>query len=274
MSPSRTIAHMRADEVLRAIANVHTQDFFMTEVKDGPTISRDHMRLDAVAIPRSYSHPRFIGYEVKVSRSDWLRDDKWHAYTDFCHEFYIACPSGLIQHEEVPEGVGLAWVTPGSLHVTRKRKALYRKIEPDAMFLLYVVYSRLESDRWPFFSDAEAYFRALVEHKRNAHMLGQKVKGAIRERIQALQDEAEQARDQLAEFENLKAVFKEFGVNIGRYGAQYEARQILKEWRNGGGMPPDLRDLRFRLADAERTIRHVIDKLTAKSEKAEEEVAP
>lgn len=271
MSPSKAVAHMRADEVLRGLSRIHTGDFWTTEVKDGPTAARNGgaMRIDGVAISRSWAHPRFVGYEVKVSRSDWLRDDKWHAYTEFCHEFYIACPSGLIQPEEVPQDVGLAWVSPDTLHVTRKRKAVFQKIEPDAWFLMYLIYSKLDSDRYPFFSSAVEYWEAFVRSRAHRHNLGAQVSGALKEHIEDLTREVVRARDQIAEFERVKSEMRSAGLEAGEWGTSYTLRNVLREWRQGGGTPEDLRQLRYRLQSARTQIDAVIDGLTSKAEKAE-----
>lgn len=69
-------------------------------------------RLDVVAFnlwgARSY---RTVGFEIKVSRGDWMREladfrkqDEWLAVVD---EFFIVAPGGLVKPEELPQGWGL-----------------------------------------------------------------------------------------------------------------------------------------------------------------------
>jgi hypothetical protein len=72
-------------------------------------------RLDAFAFhlwPSGGYRP--TGFEVKVSRSDFLHDLKQPAkrarYLALCQYFYYVVPSGLVQPEEVPEEAGLLWV--------------------------------------------------------------------------------------------------------------------------------------------------------------------
>lgn len=52
-----------------------------------------------------------IGYEIKVSRSDFARElenpRKRKALEEVCHECYFAAPKGLIDPRELPEGWGL-----------------------------------------------------------------------------------------------------------------------------------------------------------------------
>lgn len=65
-----------------------------------------------------------IGIEIKVSRSDWLREAKNPAKTspmfDNCDRFYLACPSGMVSASEVP----LNW---GVLHFDGTRMKVAKK---------------------------------------------------------------------------------------------------------------------------------------------------
>lgn len=55
-----------------------------------------------------------VSYEVKVSRSDWLRElrkpQKRLPALMVSNEFYFATPEGLVQPDEVPAEAGLVWV--------------------------------------------------------------------------------------------------------------------------------------------------------------------
>ena len=48
-----------------------------------------------------------IGYEVKVSRSDFKGDKKWPSYTPYFNRFYFATPPGIVLPGEIPEEIGL-----------------------------------------------------------------------------------------------------------------------------------------------------------------------
>jgi len=67
----------------------------------------------------------FKGFEFKVSRSDFLSDQKprhrygpmtpkWKAYLTYCNLFAWVCPEGLIKSEEVEPPAGLIWIVPAS----------------------------------------------------------------------------------------------------------------------------------------------------------------
>jgi hypothetical protein len=47
------------------------------------------------------------GYEIKVSRSDFLADKKWREYLKYCRVFYFVAPAGIIKPSELPPEIGL-----------------------------------------------------------------------------------------------------------------------------------------------------------------------
>lgn len=100
---------MTAKEVLAALARKHEADIFVPECRyreagDGGRL------IDAWAMKKSWSRFDTVGYEIKVSRSDFLRDTKWREYLPYCHRFYFACPKGLIHPDELPKGIGLVYI--------------------------------------------------------------------------------------------------------------------------------------------------------------------
>lgn len=77
-----------------------------------PEVALAGRRLDVVALNLwSTRAHRIVGFEVKVSRGDWLRElsafeksADWHAVVD---AFYVVTPGGLVQPDELPGGWGL-----------------------------------------------------------------------------------------------------------------------------------------------------------------------
>ncbi|KKN71721.1 hypothetical protein LCGC14_0417870 [marine sediment metagenome] len=47
------------------------------------------------------------GYEIKVTRSDFLQDKKWQNYLKFCTWFSFVAPKGVIKLDELPDNIGL-----------------------------------------------------------------------------------------------------------------------------------------------------------------------
>lgn len=66
-----------------------------------------------------------VAYEIKVSRSDWLRElkkpEKREAAKALSHRFVIAAPAGLVKRSELPPDCGLVEVRDnGSAYTYRK----------------------------------------------------------------------------------------------------------------------------------------------------------
>lgn len=80
-------------------------------------------RIDAFAVNLFQSnHFRRIAYEIKVSRSDFLREikqkDKRRKALLYSNQFYFITPPGLLRAGEIPIETGLVEVRPDlSLHV-------------------------------------------------------------------------------------------------------------------------------------------------------------
>lgn len=172
---------------------------------------------DALAIKRSWTSPCITGYEVKVSRQDFLSDDKWPGYLDYCHRFYFACPAGLISPDEVHRDVGLVWVRENGTLYTKK-KSLFRKIDIPAEMLYHLVISHMKSDRkHPFFSDRREYLEALVLDKADRRNLGRYVKGKFAEIIEDLKKENEELTERLARAEREQGAFDAIDRIVERF---------------------------------------------------------
>lgn len=167
-----------------ALKNKHlnNRSYFITECKTCSSYFPDPQGLlifDGLAITKSYTQPCIIGYEIKVSRSDFLQDNKWHLYLQYCNEFFFVCPKGLIRKDELPDGVGLIYYNPESMSLKTVKKALYRQIEEPVGVYKYIIYSRLEEDRFPFYEErveyAEDYLADRAYKKNIGERLGSKL---------------------------------------------------------------------------------------------------
>lgn len=238
---------IRAHEIKKGLAERHADDFFMTEVKNGPTWAAKRgqlLQLDAIAIKRSWTKPCITGYEVKVSRNDFLNDEKWPAYMQYCHRFYFACPKGLIQPEELPDEVGLLWYSPeyntiGNLHT--KRKALFRNIEISKDMLYYIIICRLEKDRHPFFSDEREMLQMWVEDKVKREQLAWQVKSKIFQDLYELEERARKAENTARRykedhemFQKVVRVLNEKGLspNVSWFDSNWE-EELMKVITSG-----------------------------------------
>lgn len=74
-----------------------------------PEYTHGDLRIDAAVIDVRDRNVR--GFEIKVSREDFIRDKKWQMYSTFCSSVCIACPKDMIRKDEVASPFGLVWVT-------------------------------------------------------------------------------------------------------------------------------------------------------------------
>lgn len=248
-------------DIKRALADKHWKDFFLTEVKSGSSwfTSRGDMKiLDALAIRKSWTSPCFTGYEVKVSRGDFLRDAKFYTYEELCNCLYIVCPKGMIERTELPESVGLMYYDPEKKTITTKKKAIYRKIEYSPDLLLYIIYSRLDSDRYPFFSDKREYCETYLAGKADNRELAHAIKTKLVEDNVRLEKEIEE----LSGFKR-------------QYAAYQEITRVLQKhqiygWRSGDIAAELDKALERKCPEDVSDIRQALERLVERMKRMEE----
>ena len=227
---------VRADMIKRALSKRHHEDFFLTEVKTGPThYGADLHIIDALAIKKSWANPCITAYEIKVDRSDFTRDEKWMAYLQYCHQFAFACPKGLIQPEELPEEVGLIYYNPETEALVTKRKPAYRHVIIPSNLLMYVIMTRLENDRHPFFSSRREFIEAYLQDKNERKELGRhfeievtKEIGKLRQELERLQDK----KERLQLLNEVSAILRDHGIWVGSWSQDWK-EELRKALANG-----------------------------------------
>lgn len=241
------------------------KDFFLTEVKSGPTqiATPGSLKiLDALAVRKSWTQPCFTGYEIKVSRSDFLRDAKFYTYEELVNCLYIVCPKGMIDRTELPESVGLIYYDPEKKTLTTRKKAIYRQIEYSPEMLLYIIFSRLDSDRYPFFSEKRAFFEEYVAGKRRSKDLAYSVKTKLVEENAQLERELENLRhfkDRYEEHQAIMAVIEKHGIFSWR---KTVAEELDKELTKK--CPDDITDIR-------ESMERLVERMKRMEEKANEQ---
>ncbi len=136
------VVRVTEQSIIDILAKKHIGDIFVPHCKTGPW--NGFAILDAWVMPFSWVKP-IIGYEVKISRSDFLRDRKWTRYLEYCNVFYFVTPWGLIDSREVPEEAGLIWTTKTGEGIRYQKKAPSRWWHgiPQSVFK-YVLMWRIE----------------------------------------------------------------------------------------------------------------------------------
>lgn len=212
---------MNAREIIQLLEEKHSKDVFVPECKDGPSQYGSHLRMDAWVMARSWSNPRVTGYEVKVSRSDFLRDDKWQRYLPYCNQFYFVCPAKLIQPEELPEGVGVIWVSATGSRLYTKRKAVYREVEiPEALYR-YILMSRAQITEPKFGGSPNEkgieYWKRWVEKREVnsefGHMLSGAIAKTVRDEVLMARAEHERLQERIERLEGIREFVRSIGLN-------------------------------------------------------------
>lgn len=202
---------MRSSEVIDALAIKHREDVFVPECKDGPSMAGRHARMDAWVMEKKWSRPRVIGYEVKVSRSDFLGDNKWHSYLPLCNELFFVAPKGIIKETELSPEVGLMEMVGTSRLVTRK-KAQYREVVVPEELYRYILMSRVQISRHQENSNRELY-KNWLEEKKEDRRLGYNVSRAIRDHVDRVDAENRQLKKKMEQYDSVKAFMVSIGAN-------------------------------------------------------------
>lgn len=208
------------------LKNKHAKDVYVDECKDGPTqgVGVRHLRLDAWAMARSWANPTTWGYEIKVSRSDFLGDDKWQSYLKYCSDFYFVCPSGLIQPNELPGEVGLLWASKTGTRLYSKKKAVRRDVEIPESLYRYVLMCRSKISRGTEFgivTSGREFWEEWLKSKKSdldfGHRVSQSIRSLVAEKITKVECENLLLRKQNESLEDIRCFLKEIGVDPDRH---------------------------------------------------------
>lgn len=253
-----------AQDIKYALSQKHREDFFLTEVKNGPSyVPKGELAImDGLAIKKSWSKPCLTGYEIKVSRSDFMSDEKWPIYKELCHRFYFVCPRDLIQPDELPEDVGLIWYNPEKKSLYTRKKAMFRDIEMSANMFYYIIMSRLENQQHPFFSSKREMLEQYVLDKASKRELGRRVSSKMAKQLVELEVENQSMKRRLANFEEHEAEFKRYrevmkknGLSTYRWNAAEELDKALST-----SVPPKFIETVQTIQNASKMLSEIIQK--------------
>lgn len=250
------VTHFTESDVVGALMAKHAEDVCVPGCKDGPT-QHGLGILDLWVMKKSWAHPSFIGYEVKVSRSDFLGDIKWRKYRDVCTELYFAAPPGVIQPEELSDGVGLILCTKSATRI--KRKAVWREPDEEKLRVLmtYVLMCRAtigdeskqykprsEADRW------REWLKTTDDEERLGYLVSDKITTVARRMAKKYVEENEELRRENQMVKEVARRLREAGVDPLK---PWETRARIDELTGG--------DLRQRLAAAHVKIGELLEAL-------------
>lgn len=216
----------------------HSGDVFVSECKMGSAGSRI---LDGWAMKKSWANQVYTGYEIKISRHDFLRDEKYQEYLKCCNRFYWVCPSGLIDKSEVGHNCGLIYVTKSGNRLITKKKAPAIAHDNYAVkkLMSYILMYRISDICASTFgggvsriSNAE-YWAAWLNNKNHTHTLGRSVSNELVSRLnnEVLSVKAENSR--LSAKNNSLEDIREFLNEIGIDPSNYVGRGVVERVLNG-----------------------------------------
>ena len=218
-----------ADTIINALREKHRKDIFVSECKTGSAYSS---RLDAWIMHKSWAHPLTIGYEIKVSRQDFIHDVKWTNYLDYCNEFYFVSPPGVIAVNEVSDDVGLYWTCGAGNKVYQKKKAKFRDvIIPDSLWRYILMWrARIGDEINPNVQTKQDEWRHWLENRKVdyqfGHMVGRAVREEIHNKITDVNNENERIKNLVAKYEDIKQLLVKLGYDPDHF-SEYDAQRRI-----------------------------------------------
>ena len=187
-------------------------------------------RADAVAMNLWPSRMALHGYEIKVSRSDWLRElkrpDKAELVWRFCDYWWlVVSDQSIVKEGELPEGWGL--------------------MVPHGKGLRRIVQAKHVPAESPSFEFMASMLRAGMAGKVDRTAIAGEVQKARDDGYeQGVRDGSRQGRDAIRENERIMELFKGFseatGIEVDRMdsgqhvgGAYNAAKRLLASWGEG-----------------------------------------
>lgn len=219
--------------VMELLKQRHAKDLFVPECKDGQSWGRSHNRVDAWAMRRSYSKFQLSGYEIKLNRADFLRDEKYPNYLPMCNVLYFVSPHGLIDPTELPEEVGLLLVTKNASRTYVKKKAPIRKIDPPVALYEYLLMSRATIKEEVEYKVDERQrriqrFRDYIEEKISLQDLGHHVSMKVASEVREMQREVFQSKNVVATYKDMRERLIEMGLDPDRSIAHFHIDRALE----------------------------------------------
>lgn len=148
-------------------------DIFAAQVKLGSAGSKI---MDAVAIKKTWSPKTVIAYEIKVSRQDFLKDQKHPVYMQNCNIFYFVTLKDIVKDGEIPEGAGHMIYSPETGKLRTVKKAPYRNTPVNPDILLHIMFWK--ADRY-FGYKTRAEILADYQAKKELNSIGHKIAAKI-----------------------------------------------------------------------------------------------
>lgn len=226
-----------AREILELLRQRHAEDLFVPECKNGPTWTGHHRRLDAWVMKKSWSSFNTIGYEIKVSRSDFLADQKMSDYIPLCNDFFVVCPPGVIKFaSELPLEAGWLQVTGTGNRLIIKKRAQHRQIDDPIMLYRYILMCRTQiTTEHQLEVDQSEFWKGWLEKREIDRFLGRRVSKAlaveIKKYAEDMQEENEKLQKKIEALEEVEKKIKDLGLDPK--APRWNLFRQLEHYKNG-----------------------------------------
>lgn len=146
---------MTSGRIVKLLENRHSGSewAFLSELRTCTGHKQNPTYIDCYAAGLWEKTRGFISYEIKVSRSDFLKDIQEFNVKQAdaianSTQFYYVCPQRLIDPSEVPEICGLMWADSGGIKT--KKIAKIRELEKglDPVFVAALLRATSEKKTW------------------------------------------------------------------------------------------------------------------------------
>jgi hypothetical protein len=168
---------------------------FLSQVRNATGFSvREIRTADAMVFGNYPSRGLTIqGFEIKVSRQDWIKEKenplKAEPIAQYCDQWWIVAPTGIVRLEELPAGWGLQEVEGEKIKVSRAAPILAPK-DPPRSFWMSVMRSFAQEE-----TNENEIKQAVALAEQNARRAGFESATKISEaRIKSLEDQARSAK--------------------------------------------------------------------------------
>ncbi len=244
---------LTSQDIVKVLAIKHSKDVFIEQCKDGPT-GLGLAQLDVWAMEKSWAHPRILGYEVKINRQDFLRDNKWHKYLEMCNELIFVCPSNLIQISEVSDDCGLMWVSKTGNMLWTKKKAKFRDIKtPDGVFrYILMCRARIIGESGSKESSTEFWNNWLKQKEQDldiGHRVSRRLNEIISEKINKAEIENKKLKEKNDDYEEIKQLLVKLGYDPKDFWS-YKVQRYIEDVDK---MIPE--SLTYELANLQRSLK-------------------
>lgn len=246
----------------------HKDDLFFSEISCGHDVfeaSCGNARLDHWAMKKSWSNPNYIGYEVKVSRADFMQDTKWPIYLNSCTQFYFVVAPDVCDVSEIGEQAGLMVVSKNGKRLVTKKKAPRLKPKRERIYNMMKLALMRQGDGIPQIDKLNQHPHQILDYLENAQedkIVGSRVAHQLKHTRDLLDRRETQLQADKKKSEELLRIARELGISEHdlAYIPERAKETLLKRME---GYLPELRGLAEMLgvnANRLRAAQEKIDK--------------